>query len=192
MSQPTTWPIPQAVDAPVAPGDMFAAIKADLDALLSSHEGAAAPTYALEGVLWKKTGGGLYLYDGANFALVADLPGSRAAAAVTTAGADTILAADMLGGVILRSGPTAAYGDTFDTAANIVAAIPGAEAGMGFEFTIVNQVAYDNTLAAGTGITLDGVTLLTASKARRYLATITDAGSGTEAVTITGIMQGDA
>lgn len=191
MSQAATWNVPQASDAPVSPTTYASRDKDCLDAILSSHSGASRPSYAVEGTIWKKTSGGLYLYNGTTDFLVGNLVGNRATAAVTGTTGATLTAAQLLSGVILRSGPTAGYADTFPTAALIKAALSGAEVGMGFEFTIVNTVAFANTVAAGTGITLAGTTAISASKSRRYLCTLTNVGSGTEAATITGISQGD-
>jgi hypothetical protein len=69
-----------------------------------------------------------------------------------------------------------------------VAAIPGAVVGSGFEFTIANGVAFVETLVAGSGVTLAGVTAVAASAARKYVATITNVT--TPAVTITGVIAG--
>lgn len=191
MSQPTTFGSYQAADAPKTPGEVKTQDLATQNGLLSSNSGASAPSYATEGSLWKKTSGGLYLRSstgaGSADTLFGDLLGNRSAVALATATADTLLIASLLKRAIYRTGPTAAYGDTTDTAANIVAAIPDAEVGMGFEFTIVNTVAFANTLAAGVGVTLAGVTSIAASYSRRYLCELTNVGLGTEAVTITGL-----
>lgn len=113
------------------------------------------------------------------------LPGRGAPVAITTAGAGTLTAASIVAGVILRSGPTAAYSDTTDTATAIVAALNDPAVGTSWDFTIVNGVAFIETLVAGAGITLAGVTANAASKGRIYRAQVTNVG--TPAVTITGI-----
>lgn len=192
MSQATTWNVPQAADAPVSPATYATRDKNSLDALLSANSGAAAPTYAVEGTLWKKTSGGLYLsVDGTNWVNAADLVGGdRAPVAESSATGTTLTIANLLKRTIYRTGPTAAYGDTTDTAANIVAGIPYAEVGNAFEFTFVNTVAFANTIAAGTGVTLQGVTSVSASSARRFLLELTNVTSGSEAVTLTGLMEG--
>jgi hypothetical protein len=74
---------------------------------------------------------------------------------LTTVGAGTILAALMAGGLLLRTGPTAAYTDTTDTAANILAAYPGMQVGDTLDFYHCNNVAYVATIAGGTGVTLN-------------------------------------
>lgn len=67
----------------------------------------------------------------------------------------TITAAQMIGGLVFHDG-TGAATDTTDTAANIVAAMPGAAVGQGFYFDLVNIAdgAETITVAAGTGVTL--------------------------------------
>lgn len=125
----------------------------------------------------EKTGGGYELGD-------AQVP-DRKTTAITTAGAGTLTAAALVGGVILRSGPGGAYNDTTATATEILAAYPGARVGTSFEFTHVNGVAFAATIVAGAGITLAGVTANAASKVRTYLAVVTNVS--TPAITITGI-----
>jgi len=56
--------------------------------------------------------------------------------------------------------PTVARTLTTDTAANIIAAVPGAAAGMWYDVTIVNRAAFNITLAAGTDVTLVGATVI--------------------------------
>lgn len=114
--------------------------------------------------------------------------GAKSVATDTTVGASTITAAQMLTGDIIRSGSTAAYTDTTDTAANIIASIPNAIVGVGYELTIANTVAFDDTIAAGAGVTLAGTTLISASSSRKFVVTITDVT--TPAVTITGVSSG--
>jgi hypothetical protein len=98
--------------------------------------------------------------------------------AITTAGAGTLTAAALVGGVITRSGPTASYTDTTDSAANIIAALPaGAAVGFSWELSIENQTAFAQTIAAGTGVTLSGFTQIGGNCNGRYLATYTGAGA---------------
>lgn len=111
--------------------------------------------------------------------------GFKSPATNTTAGNGTLTAAEMQAGNILRSGPTAAYTDTTDTATAILAQMPNAQIGVGYELTIVNTVAFACTLVGGTGVTLSGNTSLAASSSRKYVVTVT--GITTPAVTITGI-----
>jgi hypothetical protein len=100
----------------------------------------------------------------------------------------TLTAGQLVGGVIMRSGPTAAYTDTTDSAANIVAAIPNPQVGTAFRLRIVNTVAFADTIAAGAGVTLSGTTAIAASTYRDFVGIITNVG--TPAVTLYGIGSG--
>ena len=104
-------------------------------------------------------------------------------AAISTAGAGTLTASALLSGLIMRTGPTGAYDDTTDTAANILAAMGQPNIGDSFDFYHVNGVAYAATIVAGTGVTLAGTTANAASKVRVYRCTVTSSTT----VTITGI-----
>lgn len=106
--------------------------------------------------------------------------------ALTTVGAGTWLAAQIATGIITRTGPTGAYTDTTDTAANILAALSGnnvytdVDIGNTFRMLGINTVAFLGTVAAGRGVTLDNtngtaVTNLTASLVREYLWTVLNA-----------------
>jgi hypothetical protein len=107
------------------------------------------------------------------------------ASLVTTVGATTFTAAQFTGGLIIRSGSTAAYSDTTPTAAAIVGAIPNCAVGTAFELTIRNTVAFIETILAGSGVTLSQTTAVAASQTRRYLCVVTNVG--TPAVTLYGI-----
>jgi len=77
--------------------------------------------------------------------------------ALATVGNGTLLAAALLTTNILRTGPTGAFTDTFDTAQNIVLATgPGGGYRASWEVTYVNDTNYVATLAAGTNVTLAG------------------------------------
>jgi|SRR5580700_478758 hypothetical protein len=77
-------------------------------------------------------------------------------AAITTVGNGTITATALNAGAVVRSGPTAAYTDTFDTIANIIASQSGGwVSGGGFQCILKNLTAFPQTLSAGaTGIVL--------------------------------------
>ena len=111
-------------------------------------------------------------------------PPLEANTAITTVGAGTLTAAALAGDVITRSGSTAAYTDTTDTAANIVAAVPNASIGQSWEVTIKNTVAFAQTLAGGTSVTLSGQTVIPPNSAGRFLLTY----NGTGTVTMQGLM----
>lgn len=80
------------------------------------------------------------------------LPGAN-----TTVGNATLTALQLTGGYLVRSGPTAAFTDTTDTAANIFA-ITGAvfPAGTSEGLFIQNTTQFAQTLQGGTGVTFVG------------------------------------
>jgi len=114
--------------------------------------------------------------------------GKLAVTPITTVGAGTLTAAAMVGGVITRSGSTATYTDTTDTATAIVGAISNAQVNTCFRLTVDNNVAYVDTIAAGTGVTLSGATAVAASTYRDYVGCITNVTTPT--VTLYGIGSG--
>ncbi len=93
--------------------------------------------------------------------------------AISTAGAGTLTAAGIVGGVITRTGPVAAYTDTTATALQIIAAIPGSADGEAWLLYIKNTVPFTSTLAAGTGVTLSGQGLIPANSVGVFLITRT-------------------
>lgn len=103
-----------------------------------------------------------------------------------TAGAVTYAAAEMIGGFISRDPAGASRADLSDTAALIVAAIPGVIVGSSFEFTIRNDAdaAETITLTTNTGITLSGTMTIAQNNSKRFLAVVTNATAASEAVTI--------
>lgn len=70
--------------------------------------------------------------------------------------AATLTGAQLADSTLFTITPTVARILTTDTAANIIAAVPGYQVGTWFGFTIVNTAAFDVTLAAGTDVTLVG------------------------------------
>lgn len=111
---------------------------------------------------------------------------------ITTAGTGVLTAAGIVGGIIMRSGAGAGYADATDTAANIIALLPNGPGnvavpvGASFEFTVVNTVAFADTITAGVGVTFAGTTAIAASTWRRFVCNVTSATT----VTITGIASG--
>ncbi len=90
---------------------------------------------------------------------IADLNGAGVSTditntAITTVGNGTLTAAGLIGGLITRTGPVAAYTDTTATAAQIVTAIGSFVSGATFQVEIKNGTAFLQTIAAGTGVTL--------------------------------------
>lgn len=107
----------------------------------------------------------------------------EANAALSTAGAGVLLGAALVGGVVTRTGPTADFTDTTDTAALIIAALPDANTGKAWEATIKNTTAFTQTLAGGSGITLAGQTIIPANSAGRFLLSYPSAA----AITVRGL-----
>lgn len=94
---------------------------------------------------------------------------------ISTVGNGTLTAAALVGGQIVRQGPVAAYSDTTDTAANIVAAITNYQVGQTFFIRIKNATAFTQTLVAGTGITLPPTVIIPAFSVGTYYASIVSA-----------------
>lgn len=92
---------------------------------------------------------------------------------ITTVGNGTLTAAALTGGLISRSGPTAAYSDATATAVALVAAIPDAFVGQSWYVTIKNVVAFAQTLTAGVGVTLPSSVIIPANSTATYLVTLT-------------------
>ena len=97
--------------------------------------------------------------------------------AITTIGAGTLTAAGIIGGLITRSGSTAAYTDTTATAALIAAA--GATVGMSWILKIKNTVAFAETVTGGTGVTVSGIAIVPALSVGEFLVTLTGATTAT-------------
>lgn len=104
----------------------------------------------------------------------------------STAGNVTYTVADLLGYLILRDPASAPRSDVTPTAALIVAALPGAKLGQSFQFVIVNTSGGANTitLTAGTGVTIAGTATIAQNNAKEFLAYVTNATKGSEAVTV--------
>lgn len=76
--------------------------------------------------------------------------------AISTVGAGVLTAAGIVGGLITRTGSTAAYTDTTDTGTAIQAAWTNGVSGSSLDFVIKNNTAFAETLAGGTGVTMVG------------------------------------
>jgi hypothetical protein len=100
---------------------------------------------------------------------------------------DTLTAYQMVSGIFVRSGATAAVASTTDTAANIITAL-GANAFAGMSFMLiyvnVNTSSGAVTLTGGTGVTLSGTTTVPIAAARFYIGTVTS--TATPAITLQG------
>jgi len=66
----------------------------------------------------------------------------------------TLSAAQIVGGILVHTSVTGAGTLTTDTAANIIAAFPGIEAGDAIECRVINDGTQVVTLAGGTGVTV--------------------------------------
>jgi len=98
----------------------------------------------------------------------------------------TLTAAQILGGFIIGI-PTGAANYTTDTAANIIAAIEGAQVGSTIRFILRNKSAGANTitLVAGTGVTLNsGDTMTVAQNAQKTFRIIVTGLGASAAVTV--------
>ena len=73
---------------------------------------------------------------------------------LTTAGAGTLPAGLLGTGLLVRTGPGAAYADTIDTGANIDTAYPNMAVGDCLSLHYSNNVAFASTITAAAGITL--------------------------------------
>lgn len=90
---------------------------------------------------------------------------------ITTVGNGTLTAAALVGGLINRTGPTAVYTDTTATAAQIYAAV-GSITGHSFYVTIKNGVAFNQTISAGSGVTLPASVIIPPNSAGTYLVLV--------------------
>jgi len=92
---------------------------------------------------------------------------------ITTAGNGTLTAAGLVGGQITRTGPTAAFTDTTDTAAAIVSSLGGSfVSGATFLVALKNLTTWPMTVSAGTGITWSGVTVIPPYTVGYYFGTL--------------------
>lgn len=104
----------------------------------------------------------------------------------TTAGNETISAAEMLGGLFLRDPNGGDRTDTTDTAANIVGAMDNPQVGDSFELFIRNDAdaAETITVAGGTGVTTSGTMTIAQNNGKRFLIVLTNVTAASEAATI--------
>lgn len=93
---------------------------------------------------------------------------------ITTVGAGTLTAAGLVGGLITRSGPVAAFTDTTATAALIYAAV-GSIFGYSFYTEIKNTTAFTQTIAAGSGVTLPTAVVVPPNSVAGYLVSVVSA-----------------
>lgn len=94
---------------------------------------------------------------------------------ITTGGSGTLTAAAIVGQVITRSGPVAAYSDATDSAANIILAVPNAAVGVSFLLYVENTVPFLQTFTAGASVTLTENTVAVGNSVTIFLVKITSA-----------------
>lgn len=106
---------------------------------------------------------------------------------LSTAGALTYTARQILDGLILRDPNGAGRSDVTPTATEILAQIQAPRVGEYFEFTVRNTADASEaiTLTAGTGVTLSGTMTIAQNNTKRFRAVIT--GTATPAVTVYSI-----
>lgn len=110
---------------------------------------------------------------GAIAALASAAFGSDVVTSISTVGNGTLTAAALVGGVINRTGPVAAFTDTTATAA-LIYAQAGSVTGS-FYTMIRNTTAFVQTLSAGVGVTLPANVIIPANSVGTYLVTIASA-----------------
>jgi len=101
---------------------------------------------------------------------------NRGVATVTTAGAVTYTAAQLLGGLILRDPAGAGRTDVAPTAAQIIAALNKPTTGASFEFVIRNTADAAETITLGgspAGITYSGTMTIAQNNTKKFLAVVT-------------------
>jgi len=94
----------------------------------------------------------------------------------STAAAITYTAAMLLTKLLLRDPNGAGRSDVTPTAALLLAALPGAKVGSGFEFTIRNTADANETITvtAGSGCTLSGTMTIGQNNSRRFRVVFTN------------------
>ena len=79
---------------------------------------------------------------------------------------------------VMRTGPTAAFTDTWDSAANFILALnPSSNVGFVYHARVCNYTAYAETIAAGTGVTLSGTNVVGGGVCVPFTVTILSATS---------------
>lgn len=149
---------------------LFAAIALALISIPASAQNTPIPRFPFPGPALGNADGTLLnrLVDRLN---LTDLgAASPTNTAITTVGAGTLTAASLTGGVITRSGPTAAFTDTSATGALIDASLPNNNP-TSWLVQYKNTTAFGATIAGGTGVTVSGRTLVPANSVGDFLIT---------------------
>lgn len=98
----------------------------------------------------------------------------EASTTISTVGSGVLTAAGLVGKLIKRTGPVAAFSDATDSAVAIVAALNTYVAGSSFEVKVQNTTAFPQTITAGSGVTLTGNVVVPPLSVATYLVTITN------------------
>ena len=113
-------------------------------------------------------------------------------AALSATTGQTLTAAQMLGGVLVRYGTSAIFTDTTPTAAQLVASLQSPQVGKGVPLTLISADAYTMTLSAGSGVAFFGNTTtsttftIAPTTQRQFIVYFNNTTPGFEAVTIYG------
>lgn len=110
-------------------------------------------------------------------AQLAGLVGGGSPTSVTTNVGATLTAAQLSTGLLNRTGPTAVYTDTLDTAANLYAAA-GSNVANSILVRIKNATAFLQTLTGGTGVTI-ATALIPPISIATYIVTFASATAAT-------------
>jgi len=109
-----------------------------------------------------------------NAANAATVSSQVSQSANVTVGAGTLTAAQLLSGLIVRSGSVAAFTDTTDTGAAIDLALGNAAInGANVTIQIKNTTAFAETIAGGTGVTVSGRAVIASNAVGTFLLTRT-------------------
>jgi hypothetical protein len=108
------------------------------------------------------------------------LPSYTTVDAEATSATVTVTASKILGGIISYAAGAAASAWTLDSAANIVAAVPGCFVGQTLYFSIVNLSGNTITVGAGASGTLVGTATVLTLVSAIFAVRLTNTGSGTE------------
>lgn len=120
------------------------------------------------------------------------LAGSELMGTLTTVGAGTITGALFNNSLIKRTGATAAFTDTTDTAANIIAAVAqgigasNVQNGTSWRLRYLNTLGFTCTIAAGTNVSLVGQCNVHPLSTKEFLVTVLN-GTATQVFTGTTV-----
>lgn len=106
--------------------------------------------------------------------MIAALINTDSPTGVTATVGTTLTASAISSGLINRSGPTAAFTDTTDTAANLALQNPP---GNTFYVDIKNTTAFPQTLQGGTGVTFSSSSIIPANSVSEFLVSISSDGT---------------